>query len=176
MTSSLQDLVSHIAQPGRVEAIVIRPARLATTVFVEQAQAVPGRGLLGDHRAEKLRETGVATQREFTLIQHEHLPLIAAWSGLLNVDARQLRRNLVVSGVNLLAMRSPFPTLTLVWQIGDQVRIKVTGLCAPCSRMEQQFGLGGYNAMRGHGGITARLIEGGVIRVGDAVALVPDSA
>jgi MOSC domain-containing protein YiiM len=82
------------------------------------------------------------------------------------LDPGLLRRNLVVSGINLLALRNRR------FRIGA-VLLEGTGHCHPCSRMEEALGPGGFNAMRGHGGITATIIEGGIVREGDCVALAP---
>jgi MOSC domain-containing protein YiiM len=76
-----------------------------------------------------------------------------------------LRRNIAVAGINVLALKDR------KFQIGD-VLLEGSGPCEPCSRMEENLGPGGYNAMRGHGGITARVLEGGTIRVGDAVRVL----
>lgn len=167
----LRGLSARFPGDGRVEAIVLRPARPLPAQSVTEARAVPGRGLVGDHRAERERQGDEACRRELTLFQFEHLALLALWCGLPTIDPRRVRRNVVISGINLVAMRSPFPDLRLVWRIGDAVRIELTGPCDPCSRMERELGAGGYNALRGHGGMTARILADGVIRVGDRVAL-----
>ena len=173
MTSNdtLRDLITHIATQGRVEAIVVRPERNEPAQYVDAVQAEPGFGLIGDRRAQAKRTDLAARKRELTIIQAEHLPLIARWCGLEHIEATRLRRNLVISGVNLLAMKSPFADVRLEWQIGSDVCIEVTGPCDPCSKMEVELGSGGYNAMRGHGGVTAMVAVGGVIRVGDVVIL-----
>jgi MOSC domain-containing protein YiiM len=122
---------------------------------------VPICGLLGD------RYAGGSGKRAVTLIQAEHLPAIAALSGHARVDPALLRRNLVVSAIPLIALRERR------FRIGE-VLLEGTGECDPCSRMEAALGPGGYNAMRGHGGLTARVIQGGRIRVGDAVTVERD--
>lgn len=168
---SLQELARQFSAEGRLEAIVLRPARDAAASQVSEVLAEPGRGLLGDRRATTVRRSAAAQKRDLTLFQAEHLDVLARWCGIDAVDPCRLRRNLVVSGINLIAMRSPFRDFELEWAIGDSVRVVLTGPCDPCSKMEDELGPGGYNALRGHGGMTARIVAGGMLRVGDRIAL-----
>ena len=154
----------HIA--GRVEAIIVRGAPRDPARTLSATQALAGIGL-ADDRLGKKGESELST-RQVTLVQAEHLPVIAQLAhldGVAAVDPVRLRRNLVVSGINLLALRNARV------QVGDAV-LEIVGPCAPCSRMETEVGPGAYAAMRGHGGMTARVITTGAISVGDVVRVV----
>ena len=157
---TMAGLLATMPQVGSLDWIGIREVKRAPLTFVEQVEVLVNRGLAGDHRSK--REGG---RRQVTLIQAEHLPVLAAITGNDEVPAGWLRRNLVVSGINLYAMRKSR------FMIGD-VLFQGSGPCPPCSRMEKILGPGGYNAMRGHGGINAQVIEGGVISVGDSVRFI----
>jgi MOSC domain-containing protein YiiM len=123
-----------------------------------------GLGLEGDHRTQH-KVPNPESKRQVTLIQAEHLSAVASLLGLKNpLDPSLTRRNLVISGLNLLALKDKS------FFVGD-VLLAYTGLCHPCTRMEETFGPGGYNAMRGHGGITARVLHEGIIRVGDSIGV-----
>lgn len=155
----MKDLLTNFAHDGIVEWIGPRPARRAGIEVVERVQADPARCLVGD------RYDGRSGKRQLTLIQAEHLPAIAALVGRTSVDPAELRRNIVVSGLNLLALKDRR------FRIGGAVAL-YTGLCHPCTRMEEALGSDGYNSLRGHGGITARVLEAGDIAVGDALAAI----
>jgi MOSC domain-containing protein YiiM len=170
----LRNLTRQFVQTGRLEAIFLRPQRGVEAVLVETADAIAGRGLACDRSAERVRASAGTGRRQVTLIQAEHLPVIARWTGRPSLDPKILRRNLVISGINLLATRSPFADQALHVLLGEAVVLAVTGDCAPCSKMEEALGPGGYNALRGHGGVTARILRGGVLRVGDRVRVVVD--
>jgi MOSC domain-containing protein YiiM len=155
---SLARLLGTLPQTGRVAWIGVRPARRAGVTPVDAVEAVAGRGLVGDHYAHD-------GKRQVTLIQAEHVAAVAALVGRAALDPALLRRNIAVAGLNLLALKERR------FRIGAAL-LEWTGPCEPCSRMEEALGPGGYNAMRGHGGITAAIVEGGPIRVGDAVGAI----
>ncbi|GAB3899443.1 MOSC domain-containing protein [Larkinella knui] len=154
-------LLETFPRAGRVEWVGIRPVKHGAVAVVESVAVSEQQGLVGDHYS------GRNGNRHVTLIQAEHLPVVAALTGHESVDPALLRRNIVVSGLNLLALKDHRI------QLGDGVILEITGYCHPCSRMETNLGPGGYNAMRGHGGLTARVVRGGTIQQGDAVMVLP---
>jgi MOSC domain-containing protein YiiM len=153
----LETLRETLPQTGYVSWVGLRPERRAKIVVVDQVEACLTKGLIGD------RYAGRSGNRQVTLMQAEHLPVIASLLGLDSIDPATLRRNICVSGLNLLALKEK------QFQIGDAV-LEYTGQCHPCSFMEETFGEGGYNAMRGHDGITARIIKPGLIKLNDSVS------
>lgn len=173
---TLQSISQNMPQTGRLEAIIVRPARRVPAIQIEHTVAVAGVGLQHDRRCIESTLTDKNTaaykisNRQVTLIQAEHIEVVARLMRQPNLNALMLRRNLVVSGINLLAIKPLFKHQTHLLKIGD-VTLEVTGICAPCSRMEEVLGEGGYNAMRGHGGVNARIVHGGAISVGDAVKM-----
>ena len=163
--SNLRELTTNFAQIGKLEAIILRPARGVPSIMPKSAQVVLGRGLQGDRTADKAN----ASKRQITLIQAEHIAVIAALLGKQEIEPAVLRRNLVISGINLLAAKSLFKDQTMHLTIGNVV-LEITGPCEPCSKMEAKLGKGAYNAMRGHGGVTAKIIQEGIIKLGDVVS------
>lgn len=125
-------------------------------------------GLTGDHA-----RPGVRNARQVTLIQWEHLAVINALMGRPDdepIRPEDLRRNLVISGINLFSLKGRR------FRIGQAI-LETTGWCQPCARLQNNLGPGTFQAVRGHGGITARVLQSGIIRLDDSVCVepVPDS-
>jgi MOSC domain-containing protein YiiM len=156
--SALARLLDAPIRPGTITWIGLRPGRRQPLLPVPQASLDPTDGLIGDHYRSRTNQA-----RQVTLIQAEHIAAIAAYVGQDRIEPDRLRRNFVVSGINLHALKGCRFTL------GSAV-LMTTGECHPCSRMEESLGPGGYNAVRGHGGITARIIRAGHAQLGDPIA------
>jgi MOSC domain-containing protein YiiM len=147
--------------PGRLEWIGLRTQRRGEIAQPDRVQAIEGRGLDGDHRVDKTPGSG----RQVTIISREFIRQTAHFLGREEIDPALLRRNLVVSGINLHALRHQR------FSIGEAV-FEAGALCHPCSRMEAALGKGAVAAMLGHGGLCCKVLRGGEIRTGDTVSVL----
>lgn len=160
--SPMYHLMQNYAQSGSILWIGLRTASRQPMQEVEEAVAKVGTGLEGDRYKGK-----PDSKRQVTLIQAEHLAAVGSYLGQSTIDPLLTRRNVVVHGLNLLALKDKR------FRLGD-AELEYTGECHPCSRMEENLGHGGYNAMRQHGGITARVIREGKFKLGDAIEVIPN--
>lgn len=158
----LKQLQDQFSQAGKVIWIGVRPARYEPLLQLKQVNALEDQRLEGDHFGGR-----PGSKRQVSLIQEEHLEVVASYLNQDAIDPMLTRRNIVTRGINLNALKQR------AFKIGTAV-FQGTGECAPCSRMEKNLGKGGWNAMRGHGGIVARILKPGVIKVGDSIELVAE--
>ncbi|WP_223528200.1 MOSC domain-containing protein [Pseudomonas sp. BF-B-26] len=162
--SPLQALIAEVPQTGRVRWIGVRPQSRSQMIELDAVEARLEAGLTGDHA-----RPGVRNARQVTLMQWEHLAVINSLMGRTAdqpVLAQDLRRNIVVSGINLFSLKGRR------FRIGQAI-FETTGWCQPCARLENNLGPGTFQAVRGHGGITARVLQSGIIRLDDTVSVEP---
>ncbi len=140
----------------RVEWLGISPGNRQPIEPRDEITVVTGTGVDDDYHSKK-KPGG---DRQVTLIQAEHFAVIAANTGRDSVSPELFRRNIVVRGIELTSL------IGCRFRIGEAL-LEGTGPCTPCSRMDENLGQGGRLAMKGLGGLTAKVIEPGRIRVGD---------
>ena len=154
---TIHELMQTLPQIGKLEWIGVRPDRGEPMLTSDSAEVLIGTGITGDRFRGNAK-----SKRQVTLFQWEYIDVIKRLTGSDAITPDVFRRNLIVSGINLNALKDQ------VFVIGNVV-LKGTGYCHPCSKMERFLGDGGYNIMRGHGGITAQVITPGIIHLGDSV-------
>lgn len=154
---------------GYVKAIHIADAARAPVRAVDEALAVAGRGLAGDRY-----ERGAGTfsnwphDHEFTLVEAEALDAAEAEFGL-RLAPGESRRNVTTRGVRLN------PLIGKRFRIGDTVVCEGTRLCEPCAHLEIVTQKGSLcRILAGRGGLRARIVTGGPIRVGDTIILLDE--
>jgi MOSC domain-containing protein YiiM len=128
------------------------PAGTNETVEVERAECVPGQGLKGDRYAEK----GEGHKGQVTFFDWQVYLDLCEQFGLNHPSPGVFRRNVVVEGADLPSLIGKRFTLQGVTFEGAQD-------CAPCYWMDQAFAPGAEEAMRGRGGLRARILTGGTL-------------
>jgi MOSC domain-containing protein YiiM len=155
------------AAMGTVEAICIAPTASAAMQDVTSVEAVVGVGLAGDRYAEGIgfyspRPTDPGA-REVTLFEGEVLDLMRREHGI-QLAATEHRRNLTVRGVKLDQL------LGQRFSVGDVVLEGVKD-CPPCEHLQQLTSKPVLQPLVGRGGLRARIVVGGTLRVGDSVTV-----
>lgn len=153
----ISELEKQYCQEGVVQWIGIRAERKVPVLEVPSVELKMGQGIVGDHFKGRIN-----SKRQVSIIQQEHLSVIQQLLDTEEISPDILRRNLVVSGINLLSLKRKQFLL-------GTAKLEMTEQCHPCSRMELALGKGGFNAMRGHGGILARVVEDGIVNLGDSL-------
>lgn len=148
-------------RPGTLTWIGLRPKRREPMIAVESVMALEQLGLEGDHRCNKTP----GSARQVTLISQEYIEQIEHFSGYALISPDQLRRNIVVKNLNLTLVRHQR------FYIGEAL-FEATALCHPCSRMNETVGNGTVAAMLGHGGLCAKVLKSGRIKLGDEVRVL----
>ena len=155
---------------GAVTGIFIAAAAGAPTRSVVEASAVAGNGLDGDrYRAGVGFYSAIPTTpgaRELTLIEEEQLDEVARDGFPLGPGEH--RRNLTTRGVALDGL------LGRRFQIGNVLCEEVRA-CPPCNHLEAVTGRALLAPLIDRGGLRARIVTGGMIRVGDVISPVDDS-
>jgi len=148
----------------RIEAIFIAARGSAAMTRVEQVDAIANRGLAGDRYLERTGYWTGVDECEVTLIRGEDLDEIYRATGL-HVHDGEHRRNLITRGIRLeeLAGRR--------FRIGEAV-LSYDRPRPPCGHVQQLTERGMTRALYGRGGICARVVKSGRIRVGDELVLL----
>jgi hypothetical protein len=143
------------AAAGSVAAVLVAPDAQAPLARVERAEAVAGRGLLGDRYADGRGTFGGGRGYELTLVEAESLDELGlAWAAA--------RRNVVTRGIGLNALAGRR------FRIGEVV-CAGRRLAEPCAHLERLSGPGLLRPLVHRAGLRADVLAGGVIAPGDAV-------
>ncbi|MGH2698010.1 MAG: MOSC domain-containing protein [Actinomycetota bacterium] len=159
---------SQAGVAGRVVEVFIARRGGQPVERVDEIEAIKDRGLAGDRFLEGTSYWSGVDECQVTLIALEALEHIQATSEV-SVMEGQHRRNIVTRGVDLPALRGTR------FRVGEAT-LEFDRPRPPCRYIQSVSEHGMTKALgRGRGGICARIIEGGLIRPGDAIEVVGKS-
>jgi MOSC domain-containing protein YiiM len=142
---------------GEIVNIWIKRAHRGVMDAVERADAIAGRGLIGN--ADQGR------RRQITIIDEAAWREAAAETGH-DVDPSKRRANVMLRGIPLAESRGKLLRL-------GECFVRILGETRPCEQMEEaQAGLRKALSPNWRAGVFGEIVEGGAIRVGDSADFV----
>jgi MOSC domain-containing protein YiiM len=149
---------------GVIEGIYLAREGGAPVERVEVVEALKGCGLKGDRYCSGTGHwSRFGRDCEVTFVEAEDLDRIGLETGL-QLKNGEHRRNIVTRGVSLKDLRRTR------FRIGEAV-FGHGKPCSVCRHIERLTEPGMTQALRGRGGMCARVLEGGRVRSGDVIVV-----
>ena len=132
-----------------------QPAGQSPVIELDEASLVAGKGIEGD-RFFGWKED---YKGQITFFSHEVYKDLCASLNVTDTPPSVFRRNVIVSGIDLNSL------------IGQEfilqgIRFRGICECSPCHWMDQAFHPGAESALKGRGGLRARILTSGILRRG----------
>jgi MOSC domain-containing protein YiiM len=144
---------------GSIHHIFIAPARAEPMISLREVEALADRGLRGDRYAEAANRK--SPDYQLTLIEVENI-LAFEKAFALPLAPHEPRRNLVTKGTTLNDLCGKR------FRVGE-VELEGLELCEPCGAFATRTHPEVVRFFVHKGGLRARIIRGGMIRVGDSI-------
>ena len=147
---------------GQLLSIFIRPQPSEPVLEIDEAHAIPGKGLEGDYYYAGISPKGIEPAREITLIEKETLQALEL-ENKISLSHADSRRNLLTENVPLNHL------VGKEFRVGE-VTLKGIRLCEPCSHLAKLTQDAVLPALVHRGGLRAQIVSDGIIRVGDPIS------
>jgi len=145
---------------GTLLHIFVSPEKGGVMIPVNDIEVLPDCGLKGDRYAKSKNRKRKADQ--LTLIENENIISFTRETGL-PLKPHEPCRNLVTTGINLNGLCGKR------FRIGN-IELEGLELCEPCSKFAKNTYPEALRFFVRRGGLNARIIQGGIISLGDEIA------
>jgi len=146
---------------GKIEAINISSISEAETVYVNQAFLEKNKGIVNDRYYNNFKHS----MEQVTLIDKEEIDLFN-YNIKKNIDYKDFRRNIIVSGLNLIKCINK--TILI-----NDVKLKIHEICQPCKYLQDKLKTPELvKLLVNKSGVRAEIITSGFIKVNDKVKVI----
>ena len=146
---------------GKIEAINITNISEENTFYVNQAILEKGKGIVNDRYYGNFKKK----KEQVTLINLEE---INNFNNQIkkNIEAKDFRRNIIVSGINLNEL------INKKIKIND-VTLKIHEICQPCKYLQEKLKIPDLVKMLvNKSGVRAEILSSGSLSVGDVIKIM----